>query len=194
MQRLLPLRGFRALVGLLLAAGLAACGPDPFAPRAAFTTSDVSHEVWALTGAPINYPSAIVVAQRVALRLDAAGTFDFAFDINGADQVVMYPVGRVVTPLGTSRSVGVIRPTVPFAEVTEAPREGWLEDSVQTLDIGDAIIVRVQTQSCLFDFSPFIYAKYRVDSIFPAERRIRLSGRVNPNCGFRSFADGLPEF
>lgn len=179
---------------LVLAGGAVACGPDPFAPQARSLNADVSHELWALTGAPVNYPSAIVVAQRLTLRLDASGSFDFAFDINPAGQVVMYPVARVVAPLGGARRIGLLRAAEPFDQVTEAPRDGWLVDSTQVLDVGDVVLVRVQTQACAFDFSQEVYAKYRVDSIFPAERRLRLSGRVNPNCGFRSFADGLPEF
>jgi hypothetical protein len=55
-------------------------------------------------------------------------------------------------------------------------------------------LVRVQTQYCQLEQSPEVYAKYIVDSIFPDERRIRLSGRVNPNCGFRSFLSGVPTF
>lgn len=187
-------RASRALAAVLAFASLAACGPDPFAPRANSPNADVSHQLWALTGAPVNYPSAIVVAQRLALRLDASGSFDFAFDINPSGQVVMHPVARVVQPLGGARRIGLIRSTEPYESITEAPRDGWQVDSTQVLDVGDVVLVRVQTQFCAFDFSQEVYAKYRVDSIFPAERRLRLSGRVNPNCGFRSFADGLPEF
>jgi hypothetical protein len=30
--------------------------------------------------------------------------------------------------------------------------------------------------------------------VIPAERRFRLLGRVNPNCGYRSLNEGVPEF
>ena len=44
------------------------------------------------------------------------------------------------------------------------------------------------------DVFAIISTKFRIDSILPAERRMRIAGRINPNCGFRSLQTGVPEF
>jgi len=52
----------------------------------------------------------------------------------------------------------------------------------------------VQTQFCQFDVRQDIHAKFFVDSVLPAERRVKLSARVNPNCGLRSLRTGTPTY
>lgn len=147
-----------------------------------------------MTGAPLNYPTVLVVYNNIVLRPDPSATFDLGFDIDGAGRLQVIPVSKIVTPLAQSRVIGFTLPTAGYDAITEAPRTGWVFDETQTLDVGDVFIVRVSTQSCAFDISQEIYAKFRVDSIFPAERRARLSGRINRNCGFRSFEDSIPKF
>jgi hypothetical protein len=183
-----------ALALLVAVAGLLGCGPDPFAPVARDPTLNASVEIWALTGAPTNFPTVYLVPQRLAVRPDAGASFDLGFDIDADGRLLVLPVSRVVTPLGTSRRVGIIRSNETWNLITEAPRTGWVFDSVLAVNVGQTFIVRVQTQFCLLEFSNEVYAKFLVDSILPAERRIRLTGVVNPNCGFRSFLSGVPTF
>ncbi len=171
-----------------------ACGPDPFRPVARFVNLDTSVQAWALTGAPLNYPTVLVVYQNIVLRPDPSGSFDLGFDIDGDGRLQVIPVAKVMAPLSSARAVGFALPTAGYDAITEAPRDGWVFDETQTFDVGDVFVVRISTQSCAFDISQEIYAKFRVDSIFPAERRLRLSGRINRNCGFRSFADSIPKF
>ena len=189
-------RALRAglLVFLVGSAGLVACGPDPFAPVATDSNVDVSIEVWALTGAPTSFPTVHLVAQRITARPDAAASFDLAFDIDADGRLRVMPVNQVVTPLSGNRRIGIIRSSEVYNTIVEAPRDGWIFDSTLAVNVGQVFIVRVQTQYCASSTSPEVYAKYMVDSIFPVERRIRLSGRVNPNCGFRSFLSGVPAF
>ena len=52
----------------------------------------------------------------------------------------------------------------------------------------------MQTPLCQFDIRQDIYAKFFVDSVLPAERRVKLTARINPNCGFRSLLIGIPAF
>lgn len=196
MTSFFALRARRAglLAAFLGMAGLIACGPDPFAVVAQDANADVSIEVWALTGAPTNFPTVHLVPQRLTTRADAAASFDLAFDIDADGRLLVLPVNRVVTPLSGNRTVGIIRTSEIYNTIVEAPRTGWVFDSVLSVNVGQTFIVRVQTQFCSISQSSEIYAKYQVDSVIPAERRIRLSGRVNPNCGFRSFLSGIPEF
>lgn len=183
-----------AVVVALTLAALAGCGPDPFAPRADSPSVDTEFQVWALTGTPTSYPSAFAVPERTAVRLDALGTFDIAFDIAPSGALQVLPVGKVLSALTGSRTIGVIVSTLPYADIESAPRSGWAVDSIVELQVGQAFILQVTTPVCQFSTRQVLYAKFRVDSIVLAERRARLSGRVNPNCGFRSFADGTPEF
>lgn len=182
------------LVALVVGAGLVGCGPDPFAVVAQDSNADVSIEVWALTGAPTNFPTVHLVPQRITTRPDAAGSFDLAFDIDGDGRLLVLPVNKVVTPLTGNRRIGIVRTSEIYNTIVEAPRNGWVYDSILSVNVGQTFIVRVQTQFCSISQSNEVYAKYVVDSVIPAERRIRLSGRVNPNCGFRSFLTGIPEF
>lgn len=175
-------------------AGLLACGPDPFAVLAQDATADVSIEVWALTGAPTNFPTVHLVPQRITTRPDAAGSFDIGFDIDAEGRLLVLPVNEIVTPLSGNRRIGIVRTAEVYNTIVEAPRNGWVYDSILPVNVGQTFIVRVQTQFCSASQSNEVYAKYYVDSVLPAERRIRLSGRVNPNCGFRSFLSGIPEF
>lgn len=182
------------LAALAVAAALVGCGPDPFAVVAQDPNADVSIEVWALTGAPTNFPTVHLVPQRITTRPDAAASFDLAFDIDGDGRLLVLPVNKVVTPLSGNRRIGIIRSSEIYNTIVEAPRTGWVYDSILAVNVGQTFIVRVQTQFCSISQSNEVYAKYMVDSVIPEERRIRLSGRVNPNCGFRSFLSGVPEF
>lgn len=193
LSRALGARLLRATPALALLLAASAC-EDPFALTATRQNVNVSLEAWALSGTSPTLPSALLVPVSTMSRLDAAGSFDLAFDIDGGGNVVVLPVGSVVVALAGTRPVAFQRPALAYDAILEAPRNGWTSDSALVLGVGDLFLVRVPTQFCQFDFRQEIYAKYRVDSIFPAERRLRISGRVNPNCGFRSFQDGIPEF
>ncbi len=177
----------------LLVAGIAAC-EDPFKQDADSPTLDGTFEIWALNGTPPQFPSVILVPQRLVVRPDVAGSFDLGFDIDPDGRLVVLPVTRVVDALAGPRSVGLIRTDSIYNLITAAPRTGWIYDSVLTVNEGQVFLVKVQTQFCTGSFNTNIYAKYHVDSVIVAERRIKISGRVNPNCGFRSFLSGVPTF
>lgn len=189
-----PTRRLAALGVLLAAAAGIACGPDPYAPRAESAVVRTIFTVWAISGSPAPYPTAYSVQNNVTLRLEPTGAFDLAFDITDDGKLRVLPVGKVVNPVSGSRNIGMMVPGVPYAQILSAPRSGYAPDTVLELNVGDAFVVQVPTQLCLYTSLPVIYAKFAVDTIVPADRRAFLSGRINPNCGFRSFADGVPEF
>lgn len=183
---------------LALAAGAAAC-EDPFEITAQYPNIDQSLELWALTGSPASYPSGLILAspglpQAFATRLDASGNFDIAFDIDTLGRLRVLPVGSVVSPVTGSRVIQFQRATQTYLGIVEAPRTGWSADSVLLMGPGQSFLVKVSTQYCAFDLRQDIHAKFYVDSIIPEDRRVKLRARVNPNCGFRSFLDGYPEF
>jgi hypothetical protein len=190
-----PIRGRRAFLAaaLALAAAAVACD-DPFAPRAESANFNTSIEVWALTGSPTAFPTVLLVPQALVVRPDAAGSFDIGFDIDPDGRLLVVPMSKIVAPLGGGRSIGVIRTADIFNTILEAPRSGWIFDSTLSVNVGQTFLVRVTTQFCQGQLRSEVYAKYYVDSVITAERRIKLSGRVNPNCGFRSFQTGIPTY
>lgn len=185
---------FRTLAALVAGALAVAACEDPFEERAQFPNRDVPLETWAITGTPASYPTALLVPQHTVVRPDAAGSFDLAFDIDEDGRLLVIPVSKVVVALGGDRTIGLLRATAPYSAIADAPRTGWLFDTTLVVNPGSAFLVKVQTLYCQFDFRQDIYAKIFVDSVIPEERRAKLSMRVNPNCGFRSFVTGIPEY
>lgn len=187
----------RALIPLLVAAlfggGLTACD-DPFQLQAQYPNIDRSFELWAVTGTSATYPSAVIVTTASASQLDAAGSFDFAIDIDADGRLVILPVSKLVQPLIGSRVVAMQRSSTPYTQLLEAPRTGWLPDTTLLVNPGGVFMVKINSLACQYSQSADIYAKFIVDSIDPVGRRAILSARVNPNCGFRSFVAGLPEY
>ena len=189
-----PARRRALLAGaLLVTASLVAC-EDPFELKADRETFPLGFEVWAVNGSPDEFPSALNVPSATLVRPDASGNFDIAFDVDGDGKLLVVPMRLVVTPLLGARAVNFIEVPALFEQVLSAPADGWTGDSTIVLDVGEVFLVRVFAQQCQFQLRQYVHAKFVVDSILPAERRARLRGRLNPNCGFRSFQEGIPEF
>jgi hypothetical protein len=187
-------RSRRALLAVVAAAFAAVACEDPFKITASNPNIDATFEIWALSGSPAAYPSGLLVPQATAVRLDAAGSFDLAFDIDPDGRLLVYPVSSIVSPLAGSRVIAFQRAPGIYNAIAEAPKTGYTSDTVFTVNEGQAFFAKVTTQYCQYDLRQDIYAKFLVDSVIPAERRIKLSARVNPNCGFRSLLSGIPEF
>lgn len=181
------------LTVLAVVLGAVAC-QDPFKLTARSINIDVGFELWAMSGSPAAYPSGLLVPQASVVRLDAAGSFDLAFDIDANGRLVVLPVSSVVSPIAGTRLIGFQRASGIYNALLEAPKDGWLNDTLFLVNEGQSFFVKVATQFCQFDLRQDIYAKFYVDSVVPAERRIKLSARVNPNCGFRALTSGIPEF
>lgn len=167
---------------------------DPFDVGAQRQTIDVSIETWALSGAPPEYPSGFLVPQMLVVPVGDQGDFDIAFDIDETGRLVVLPVSKVVHPLAGQRRIGLIRIDEPYNTVIEAPLTGWAYDTSIVVNEGGAFMARVQTRFCQFDIRQDIYAKFFVDSVIPAERRVKLVARIDPNCGYRSLLLGVPTF
>lgn len=184
----------RVLVALLaVILGAVAC-TDPFKLTARSVNIDATFEVWAMSGAPASYPSGLLVPQASVVRVDAAGSFDLAFDIDPDGRLMVLPVSSVVSPIAGTRLIGFQRAPGVYNALVEAPKSGWQNDTLFLVNEGQSFFVKVATQFCQFDLRQDIYAKFYVDSVLSAQRRIKLSARVNPNCGFRALTSGIPEF
>ena len=178
----------------LAAAGISACG-DPTSIKASLLNSVDTLSVFALSGTPPNYPSGIALLSHQPVHVDGFALFDVAFDINADGNAVIYPVKMIVAS-GSSRPVAMQTISQPFELVTEAPKTGYQSDSALVAPIGKTVVVQsahnAAADLCQFAINPNIYAKIAVDSVNLASRTIYFRMGVDPNCGFRSFAEGIP--
>jgi len=182
------------LATMCLVVVLNACG-DPTSLRATLPTSVDTLSVYALSGTPPSYPSGISILARQAVRVDGFGVFDVALDIDGAGSAVVYPI-KLVVGTGGTRPVGLQRVAGAFETVLEAPNTGYDTDEPVVLAPGETVVIQAARNGdrdiCQFALSPFIYAKVGVDSVSLATRTVYIKMGVDPNCGFRSFASGIP--
>src|SRR3954471_2808781 len=183
------------LATICVAAVLNACG-DPTNIKAQLPTFVDSLSLWALSGTPPTYPSGISIPGRQVIRVDASASFDVALDINAVGEPVIYPVKLVVSTPGGGRPVGLQKVAGTFEQVTAAPTTGFETDSALVLTLGQTVVIQAPhngpTELCQFAISPNLYAKITVDSVNLASRVLYFRMATDPNCGFRSFADGIP--
>jgi len=183
------------IAAVITAAFINACG-DPTGLKASLLNSVDTLSVFALSGTPPNYPSGLAFLSRQAVHVDGFATFDVAFDINAAGNTVIYPV-KLVVASGGARPVAMQKIAAPFEQVAEAPKTGYQADSALVAVPGETIVVQsahnFSSDLCQFALNPNIYAKIAVDSVNLSTRTIYFRMGLDPNCGFRSFAEGLPD-
>jgi hypothetical protein len=183
------------LAAMSVAVVLNACG-DPTSLKATGLTTVDTLSVFALSGSPPLYPSGVSVLVGQAVPVDGFAIFDVALDVNASGNAVVYPPKLVVNALSGSRTVGLQKTTGSFESVLEAPKTGYLTDAPVVLVPGETVVIQSAhnggSDICQFALTPYIYAKITVDSVNAANRILYLRMGVDPNCGFRSFASGVP--
>jgi hypothetical protein len=183
------------LATMSVVVGLNACG-DPTNLQASGINSVDTLSVFALSGTPPSYPSGLNALARQPVRVDGNANFDVAFDIDGSGNAVVYPVKLVVSLPGGSRVVGMQTLATVFDSVTSAPKSGYQTDTAVVLAPGNTLVLQSQHNFsgdlCQFAINGNIFAKVAVDSVDLASRTLFLRLGLDPNCGFRSFVEGLP--
>jgi hypothetical protein len=174
---------------------LAGCGStNPY--QAQFPTEADTFTLFALTGTPAAYPSGLNIFSRAATRVDGTANFDLAFDINADGNAVVYPVKLIVTAISGDRTIGLKKVVAQFDSVTSAPKGTYQADSAVVLAVGETVVIEanrgIAGDVCYLNLSPNIYSKIEISSIDLVTRTIVVQSVVDPNCGFRSFAAGLP--
>lgn len=172
-----------------MVAALAGCG-DPVSIRAQFETVADTLIVFAVTGTPVIAPAALSTVRHEAVRLETTRDFDVVFDIDDAGRAVLYPVQLVGGSPGTT---GIQGSTDGFDAILEAPVDGYVRDSATVLDEGDVVLIQAEPVFCVGTIRPNIYSKLIVDEIDLATRSVHVRMVVDPNCGFRSLDEGIPE-
>lgn len=183
-----------ALASLLfgVAGALTACS-DPFKLKAQYANEPFTYSVYGMSGtAPANAPSALDLTSRAVVKVDGSFNFDIAFDVDSKGKIMVIPQRLVGTPVSGSRTVALQRLSGGYEAVTEAPTRNWLLDSALTISTGDVVGIRITSLSCMYQMSNDMYAKLVIDSV-KASGLIYGRGVLNPNCGFKSFAAGIPE-
>ena len=183
------------LFALSVAVLLNACG-DPTSLKATNLTTVDTLSVFALSGTPPSYPSGISILAGQAVQVDGFALFDVALDVNASGNAVVYPPKLVVNSLAGSRPVGLLKIAGSFESVLEAPNTGFVTDASVVLVPGETVVIQSTHNGdrdiCQFALSPYLYAKIAVDSVSLATRTLYLRLGLDPNCGFRSFASGIP--
>jgi hypothetical protein len=178
--RLLSFVALVALVG-------GACG-NPLGATAQFANVDDELKVFALSGTPLAVPTALVTVTHQVVRAESGANFDIVFDITSAGQAVVYPSVTV----GLTGRTGIIKSATPYKDLLLAPPSNYNDTTATAINAGDVIVVRASSIACQGALNPYVFSKIAVDSINLGTRTISFHMRVDPNCGFRSFADGIP--
>ena len=201
-------RWYPLAAAALLAGGIVACG-DPYEVKASVKVVEDTLVVHSISdaSAPISASAVIDIADSpdglaasrrpIARRLGSdfysSGLgFDVAVDVRG-DSVLFLPPLEVTNSLTTVRRIGLRADTIGFERATVAPGSGYQFDSVAvSARVGQTVFVVSQHPLCVYEFRTEMYAKIGVLAIDQAARTATLRVRLDPNCGFRSFLDGIP--
>ena len=173
-----------------------ACGDFTGVPASLPTLSADSATVYAINGAPLAAPTALHVYSGSILAADASFSFDVAFDINSSGQVVFLPQRAVASGLASTHAVALqVDSSNTFESITRAPASGYRADTAVVARVGQVVLAQVSDVSaCGFSISgTTLFAKMQVRSIDLSRRTLKLRYTVDPNCGFRSFAAGIPK-
>jgi hypothetical protein len=175
-----------ALLALALSAAFAACD-NPFAlPPAALPPYITTETLYAITGTPLQYPSAYDLMRQIPVRTDRTPSLDFAFDLvvdSLNDTVaVLLPRGA----LGLYRDGGLQLTSLEYDSVSFAPNSGYSEGTPVPVGVGSVVLAASRSQTCNIGYVYPLYAKMEVAALDRAARSITLHMLIDPNCGYRS--------
>lgn len=172
-----------------------ACNDDPFAQIARLGVAADTLVVTALTGTAPNASSAVVLRTTPAVvspERATDGDYHVVLDINAQGQPVVHPAQLVSSV--AARRISIRRVDGVYDSLATAPTGSYSADSSLVVAPGTIVGVRVPGGGgeCQFSGRPYFYSKLVVDSVRRADRLLFVRATTNPNCGFRSFAPGIP--
>ena len=182
------------LATIALAVAGISCRDLTGVPASIPTITD-SGVVYALNGAPLGAPTALQVSTGQLVPANSAFAFDIAFDIDTAGHVVLLPLRTVASGIASSHSVGLQVAQVPFDNLIAAPKTGYRADTA-LVAAADAVILVQSTDATTCGFAitgSNLYGKLVIRSVDPVKRVLSVTYTVDPNCGFLSFASGVPK-
>lgn len=182
----------------IAAAGLAilgvACGDLTAVPASLPTLAD-SGTVYAINGAPPGAPTALHVFSGTLLPATAAFVFDVAFDLDSAGHVLIIPQKVVATGLTSTHSVGLQSVSGDYDGLLSAPKTGYRADTTMVTVAGQVVAIQSSDpNACTTSLTgTALYGKMVVTSVDLVAKTLAVKFTVDPNCGFFSFASGLPK-
>jgi hypothetical protein len=168
--------------------------------RSTIATRDVTEDtliVFPLRGSPLSAPIALDLFFVESIRLGQAERRpDVVVDTSGSG-VLLYPSQLIIDSDVLPASTAFLEVTTNFDSIPEALTSGYQDTTAVAVSVGETVLVRAGNV-CFGGFPgrDFFYSKLQLLEITTSSgfRSARFRIRSNPNCGFRSFADGLPEF
>lgn len=187
-----------ATVFALVTAGAFTAGCGEVAGLEATTnTIQGTLTVFPLTGSTAVTVTALNTPFAMVTPIGSSGNFDVAFDLDSQRRVVIYPVKLVVQPFTGINDVGLLKVAGTFESVEQAPTTVYNGDAAVTVTVGEVVVIEAKRNRpgdlCASAISPNIYSKLVVDSVQAGTNAIWFRFTTNPNCGFRSFATGIPK-
>lgn len=193
-RTLRPTSAFALLIAAAFAVASTACGNFTGVPASMYTLQD-SGTAYALNGAPPSAPTALHMYSGTLVAADANFAFDIAFDIDSAGNPVILPERVVASALAATHSVGLQVVAGDYDAIDRAPRTGYHPDTALVVTPGQVVVVQSQDgNACSISLSgTTLYAKFVIDSVDLVNRQLSIRFTTDPNCGFYSFAAGLPK-
>lgn len=187
----------RGAVAAVLAA--AACGgKDPYAPTATLLTASDTFILLPLSRAQAPYGSALDLRAQIAVRpgLEVSTlngllvpNFDVAFDVDSSGNIVALPPKLVTASQSVPRTAFQVS-TTAFDALGSAPGGTYLDTTI-VVKPGQTLVVQAQGVGAVCAVGTPTYSKLVIDSVATGGL-LYLRGLIDPNCGFKSFASGVP--
>jgi hypothetical protein len=189
-------RLFVATLAVTAVAALAACEKLTSVDASFDNTIDSAAVFYTVNNSPAGTATAINLFTGDRYRADETFAYDIAFDLDPAHHVLIIPARALATGLSAPYSVGLQKMTgVSFAQLTDAPKSGYVVDSVLSVTQGSVVAIESHDAArCGFAIKGSSYfSKLVVTAVDTVNRKISTVLVVNRNCGFHSFALGKPK-
>lgn len=194
-----PIRSNKSKIAGLVAAVAAvaaiSCRDFTGVPASLITVTD-SGTVFALNGAPLGAPTAIHGYSGQFVPATADFLFDIAFDLDDEGKIHVLPQRQVASGLQATHSVALATVPDSFEAVTAAPRGlTFRPDTALVVSRNQVVIAQItDANACSFSLTgTTLFAKMVVKAVNRVDRTMQVKFTVDPNCGFRSFAPGVPK-
>jgi hypothetical protein len=183
----------RVIAAFALALSLGAC-KELTQIDASYANVTFADTVFTLNQSPPNAPNALKLFEIVTNRADQSFGYDIAFDIDAGGNVVLIPARAIASSFAGPYSVGLQKMTGTFESVLEAPKDGYRADTAMVVGIDQPVVIESRDDlMCRFSLKGQSYfSKIVITAVDPDKRTIGFTATINRNCGFRSFAAGIP--
>ena len=183
-----------ALAVVTMAVAGVACGDFTGVP-ASLPTVTTTGTAYAINGAPVGAPTALHMFSGTLIPANASFVFDVAFDIDATGNAVLLPQRAIASGLTSTHTVSLQKVAGQFDALTAAPKSGYRADTAMVVSLNQVVAIQSSDpNACGVSLTgSTLYAKLVVTAIDRAAKQLTVLYTVDPNCGFLSFASGLPK-